>query len=356
MYAIYRGGNGSARGQVPAGENFGFPYPQELPAQHQCAHTADCGGESEQSDGDGCHAGRFGAIAQAAPQAAVLVDEAYFEFHGETLIKRMAARSRIFSSREHFPKPMAWPDCASAFSRGMRSRSTMVRRVSFALQRERGGACLSCRRRCEIRSTSRLCGRGAARPRTIARRNLRDWECITGRARPILCWCASGPQLTQLSSTDARARHSGARPLERSRVRRLCAYHLGLAQRSHRRDLLAALREMLQRTGVTLRGAPRHEKSQDRTQHARKPKFRLPSRSRAADDTGFPPASVSSITCWNCSRITADSISSWTRAGDLDVDQHHTVEDVGIVLGRRSTGARQQARHSARRIFSDADG
>ncbi len=43
--------------------------------------------------------------------------------------------------------------------------------------------------------------------------------------------------------------------------------------------------------------------------------------------------------------------------GDLDVDQHHTVEDVGIALGeafhRRSW---RQARHHARRILSDADG
>ena len=43
--------------------------------------------------------------------------------------------------------------------------------------------------------------------------------------------------------------------------------------------------------------------------------------------------------------------------GDLDVDQHHTVEDVGIALGRRrEEGARFEARNSARGIFPDADG
>ena len=43
--------------------------------------------------------------------------------------------------------------------------------------------------------------------------------------------------------------------------------------------------------------------------------------------------------------------------GDLDVDQHHTVEDVGIVLGQGfARGAGEQARHSAGGIFRDADG
>ena len=44
-------------------------------------------------------------------------------------------------------------------------------------------------------------------------------------------------------------------------------------------------------------------------------------------------------------------------SGDLDVDQHHTVEDVGIALGEAFTAALGiEARHSARRLFRDADG
>ena len=43
--------------------------------------------------------------------------------------------------------------------------------------------------------------------------------------------------------------------------------------------------------------------------------------------------------------------------GDLDVDQHHTVEDVGIALGEAVAGGdRQQARHQSRRLLRDADG
>ena len=43
--------------------------------------------------------------------------------------------------------------------------------------------------------------------------------------------------------------------------------------------------------------------------------------------------------------------------GDLEVDAHHTVEDVGICLGQAlARGARRQARHPALRLGHRADG
>ena len=48
---------------------------------------------------------------------------------------------------------------------------------------------------------------------------------------------------------------------------------------------------------------------------------------------GVTPASASSITCSSSWRGTAGSISNVDAKGDLDVDQHHTVEDLGIALG-----------------------
>ena len=47
---------------------------------------------------------------------------------------------------------------------------------------------------------------------------------------------------------------------------------------------------------------------------------------------------------------------SITAEGDLDVDQHHTVEDVGITLGEAVQKSRLKKRHSPRRIFLDAHG
>ncbi len=60
----------------------------------------------------------------------------------------------------------------------------------------------------------------------------------------------------------------------------------------------------------------------------------FPSRSRGMAAIRSPPAFASSITCSNCSRITAAFDLKLKANGDLDVDQHHTVEDVGIVLGQ----------------------
>jgi len=57
------------------------------------------------------------------------------------------------------------------------------------------------------------------------------------------------------------------------------------------------------------------------------------------------PGSGSSITCSIYSRATEPSISTSTAGADLDVDQHHTVEDVGIALGEAfEQSARRQAR------------
>jgi histidinol-phosphate aminotransferase len=55
-------------------------------------------------------------IAQAAPQAPVLVDEAYFEFHGETLMGASANRES-FCGAYFFQRPTASPVCELAFLR-----------------------------------------------------------------------------------------------------------------------------------------------------------------------------------------------------------------------------------------------
>ena len=49
----------------------------------------------------------------AAPDAALLVDEAYFEFHGETVIGDISTLENLFVP-ERFRKPTDWLDCASA--------------------------------------------------------------------------------------------------------------------------------------------------------------------------------------------------------------------------------------------------
>ena len=53
------------------------------------------------------------AIVHAAPQAAVLIDEAYIHFGGESLLDQLG-RSTISSSAAPFPKPTDSPASASA--------------------------------------------------------------------------------------------------------------------------------------------------------------------------------------------------------------------------------------------------
>ncbi|HWZ44607.1 MAG TPA: hypothetical protein VNW97_14115 [Candidatus Saccharimonadales bacterium] len=54
---------------------------------------------------------------------------------------------------------------------------------------------------------------------------------------------------------------------------------------------------------------------------------------KAADATRFPPASASSTTCSSLFARHGGFDLKLKAKGDLDVDQHHTVEDAGIALG-----------------------
>ncbi len=53
-------------------------------------------------------------ILERAPQAAVLIDEAYYEFCGVTALPLIARLSRTSSSAALSPRSTGWPRCASA--------------------------------------------------------------------------------------------------------------------------------------------------------------------------------------------------------------------------------------------------
>jgi histidinol-phosphate aminotransferase len=68
-------------------------------------------------------------IAQAAPQAAVLVDEAYFEFHGQTLMDRIRDIRNLFVART-FSKAYGLAGLRIGILAGEAQQIAMVRRVA----------------------------------------------------------------------------------------------------------------------------------------------------------------------------------------------------------------------------------
>jgi histidinol-phosphate aminotransferase len=85
MYAIFAQAEGARVVEVRAGNNFTFPE-KDLLAQLSPRTRLIVVANPNNPTGAAVAGDVLIQIAQAAPQAAVLVDEAYFEFHGETLI------------------------------------------------------------------------------------------------------------------------------------------------------------------------------------------------------------------------------------------------------------------------------
>ena len=85
MYAIFAQAEGARVIEVRAGKNFAFPV-RNLLARLTPRTRLIALANPNNPTGAAVAGDVLIQIAQAAPQAAVLVDEAYFEFHGETLI------------------------------------------------------------------------------------------------------------------------------------------------------------------------------------------------------------------------------------------------------------------------------
>ena len=69
------------------------------------------------------------AIAKRAPQAALLVDEAYFEFHGKTVMPDVVTQPNLFVART-FSKAYGLAGLRIGILAGPMEQMPMVRRVS----------------------------------------------------------------------------------------------------------------------------------------------------------------------------------------------------------------------------------
>ena len=128
MYAIFAQAEGARIIEVRAGNNFAFPA-KELVAQLSPRTRLIAVANPNNPTGAAVARAVLLQIAQAAPQAALLVDEAYFEFHGETLIDQTRQMENLFVART-FSKAYGLAGLRIGVLAGETRQMTMVRRVA----------------------------------------------------------------------------------------------------------------------------------------------------------------------------------------------------------------------------------
>jgi histidinol-phosphate aminotransferase len=128
MYAIFAQAEGARVVEVHAGENFTFPEKALL--AHLSPQTRIIAIANPNNPTGAAVTGNvLIQIAQAAPQAAVLVDEAYFEFHGETVIRQPRQIENLFVART-FSKAYGLAGLRIGILAGEAGQMAMVRRVA----------------------------------------------------------------------------------------------------------------------------------------------------------------------------------------------------------------------------------
>jgi histidinol-phosphate aminotransferase len=98
MYAVYASGTDAALVEVPAGEDFRFPLDALLsritPATRLIAIA-----NPNSPTGQAVSREEILRVLEAAPHAAVLVDEAYFHFHGQTVMDLVGRMPNLIVAR-----------------------------------------------------------------------------------------------------------------------------------------------------------------------------------------------------------------------------------------------------------------
>jgi histidinol-phosphate aminotransferase len=128
MYEIFAEATGAKVARVQCGENKRFPLAQALAAITGATRLIAIASPNNPTGGVASRE-QLLAIAQAAPQAAILVDEAYFEFHGKTVISDIVRQSNLFVART-FSKAYGLAGLRIGILAGPREQMPMVRRVS----------------------------------------------------------------------------------------------------------------------------------------------------------------------------------------------------------------------------------
>ena len=128
MYAIFAQAEGARAVEVRAGDNFAFPA-QDLPTRVSPRTRLIAVANPNNPTGAAVAVDVLIQIAQSAPEAAVFVDEAYFEFHGETVIGRTRQIENLFVART-FSKAYGLAGLRIGILAGEARQMAMVRRVA----------------------------------------------------------------------------------------------------------------------------------------------------------------------------------------------------------------------------------
>jgi histidinol-phosphate aminotransferase len=128
MYAIFAQGEGARLVQVPSSENFHFPLEEVLSRISQRTRLIALANPNNPT-GTAFPCDILLRVAQAAHRAAVLVDEAYFEFYGETILHHTGRPANLFVART-FSKAYGLAGLRIGLLAGDAAQMAMVRRVA----------------------------------------------------------------------------------------------------------------------------------------------------------------------------------------------------------------------------------
>lgn len=128
MYAFFARMEGARVIQVLSGENFAFPL-AELLARISSRTRLIVVANPNNPTGAAVASDVLLQVAHAAPHTALLVDEAYFEFHGETILSSNARPTNLFVART-FSKAYGLAGLRIGILAGDAEPMSMVRRVA----------------------------------------------------------------------------------------------------------------------------------------------------------------------------------------------------------------------------------
>jgi histidinol-phosphate aminotransferase len=128
MYALFAQAEGARVVQVLSGENFAFPL-EELLSRIGPRTRLIAVANPNNPTGAVVARETLLQVAEAAPHAAFLVDEAYFEFHGETILNSAGWPANLFVART-FSKAYGLAGLRIGILAGDAEQLAMVRRVA----------------------------------------------------------------------------------------------------------------------------------------------------------------------------------------------------------------------------------